>query len=706
MGAMFRSLLVTVCIVATFNPTTRAKAPADPPSTVRADRMLAAYFAKETRTLQQACLADIKSWDDWTARRETYRQQLREMLGLDPLPEHTPLNAVVTGKLDHDEFTVEKLHFQSRPHLYVTANLYLPKQRTDKLPAILYVCGHSKAVKDGVSFGNKTKYQHHGAWFARNGYVCLVIDTLQLGEIEGVHHGTYRENMWWWNACGYTPAGVEAWNAIRALDYLESRPEVDKNRIGVTGRSGGGAHSWYLAALDDRIKCLVPVAGITTLKNHVVDGCVEGHCDCMYIVNTYRWDYPQLAALSAPRPLLISNSDQDRIFPLDGVLEVHDKVRRLYSLAGQRDRLGLHITVGPHKDTQVLQLHAFQWFNHYLCGIDRPIEDVATPYFEPEQLRVFDKLPTDEINTRIHENFTELAPAANLPSSRDEWRRQRSAWLDALQRKCFAGWPAESNSPDPTSPASAPSPVIEAASKNIRFIAYDVETQHDVVTRLFLMLPESRAELRSITIRPVDESGWSNFLAMARVEFKSQLSDESLPAADEIAFDKLRKQVAAGDGIAFIAPRGIGPTAWDRNPTERIHIKRRFMLLGQTLDSMRVWDVRRAIQTVRMINDFADIPIQIEAKGEMAGIALYAALFEPAVKSVDLHRLATSHRRGPDFLNVLRVLDMPQTVAMVAEQSKVRIHSRDKNAWDFPLTVAKRMDFESQLNVVDVPPEK
>src|SRR5215208_2655555 len=125
--------------------------------TSRGDRMLADYFRSETQKLANASLADVKTWRDWTRRRETYRQQLREMLGLDPLPERTPLHAVVTGTLERDDFTVEKLYFQSRPHLYVTGNLYLPKKRKGQLPAILYVCGHSASKKDGVSFGNKTK---------------------------------------------------------------------------------------------------------------------------------------------------------------------------------------------------------------------------------------------------------------------------------------------------------------------------------------------------------------------------------------------------------------------------------------------------------------------------------------------------------------------------------------------------------------------
>ena len=97
-----------------------------------------------------------------------------------------------------------------------------------------------------------------------------------------------------------------------------------------------------------------------------MDGTVEGHCDCMFVVNTYRWDYPLVAALVAPRPLLIANSDSDTIFPLDGVSRLHSKVRRIYELHKASDKLGLLITPGPHKDTQDLQLPVFRWFNRHL----------------------------------------------------------------------------------------------------------------------------------------------------------------------------------------------------------------------------------------------------------------------------------------------------------------------------------------------------
>ncbi|MDD9866961.1 MAG: hypothetical protein OXS32_11470, partial [Verrucomicrobiales bacterium] len=137
------------------------------------DRMFARYFENETKRLAKADLAEIRTLGDWNEKKNEYRRQLHEMLGLDPLPERTPLQVKITGTVEHDEFEVRKLHYQSSPGLYVTGNLYVPKKLTAPAPAILYVCGHGRVQIDGVNYGNKTHYQHHGAWFARNGYVCL-----------------------------------------------------------------------------------------------------------------------------------------------------------------------------------------------------------------------------------------------------------------------------------------------------------------------------------------------------------------------------------------------------------------------------------------------------------------------------------------------------------------------------------------------------
>jgi dienelactone hydrolase len=675
---------------------------AEAADTSRGDEMLAAYFRAETQKVAAASLPSIKTFSDWTHRRDEYRRQLREMLGMEPMPERTLLNAVVTGKLERDDFTVEKVHFQSRPHLYVTGNLYLPKKSAGRAPAILYVCGHSNVKKDGVSYGSKVAYQHYGAWFARNGYVCLVIDTLQLGEIEGVHHGTYREGLWWWNSRGYTPAGVETWNSIRAIDYLASRPEVDADRIGMTGRSGGGAYTWYVTALDDRVKVAVPAAGITTLKNHVVDGCVARHCDCMYFVSTYRWDFARLAALSAPKPLLVLNTESDPLFPLDGVTEIYQHVRRLYELDGRSADIALKHAVGAHEDSRKFQLYTIQWFDKYLMGKTRSVENEAKDFLEPEELKVFQRLPADEINTRIHEEFVPAAVPPVMPESQSDWAKQRDEWMEDLREKCFAGWPVQSEAE--STKAKAAQLVFDANAGDVRFRAYDFDSQENVRLRLFVVTPSNvpATDLAGITLRSKTAGGWKKFLSSMRVDFANELQGESLAEPDAESYALLREALAAKRGVAFVAPRGTGPTALSGDTKQQTQVRRRFMLLGQTLDGMRVWDVRRAIQTLRSINGFDSLPLSLAGDMEMSGIVMYAALFEPNVDEVSVSDLPASHRVGPDLLNVLQYLDMPQTVAMVAERADVRIKQNDEDGWEYPLAVSKNLGWTRRIEITRV----
>ncbi len=667
--------------------------------TSKADKQLAEYFHDQTMLLSEKCLKNIKSLDDWKNKRLKYRKQLFEMLSLDPLPEKTDLKPVITGKVEHEEFTVENIHFQSMPGLYVTANLYIPKNHEKPAPAILYVCGHGPTKKNNISYGNKVSYQRHAGWFARHGYVCLIIDTLQMGEIEGIHHGTYRYDMWWWNSRGYSSAGAEAWNCIRSLDYLQSREEVDKDRIGVTGRSGGGAYSWWIAALDERIKAAVPVAGITDLQNHVVDGCVEGHCDCMYIVNTYRWDYPRVAALVAPRPLLISNSDKDTIFPLDGVVRVHEKVRKIYRLYGADDKLGLHITEGPHKDTQELRIHAFVWFNRFLKGENPLINKPAVSFFEPEQLKVFDELPTDEINTKIQDSFVPTAAKPRVPKSAEKWAKQRKAWMRNLHNKSFRGWPGQAQ----VGPLDIKR-VFSVKREGIHFRAFDFTSQPNVRLRLYLTSSAKLNEPEAVMLNVLDQQGWSKWLAGMRVGFVNELSDLKLPEPDKNAFRDIQEMLEnLNHAVAYMAPRGIGPDAWNNNERKQVQIRRRFMMLGQTVDGMRVWDVRRGIQALRTFASFKDVPVTLTGKGKMAGIALYASLFEPEITRLYLSHLPETHRDGPTFLNVMRYLDIPQAVAIAAERSQVRLSQVRDLGWQFPQDVAERLgwpDDKFQIHIV------
>jgi dienelactone hydrolase len=704
--AMKQSSLWTILLPGALTFTAAAAGPL--PAPLPGDQMLADYLRVETTRLADRCLADVRSLDDWQSHRAQYRQQLFEMLGLWPLPDKTDLKPVITGTVDRDQFTVEKIHFQSLPGLYVTANLYLPKETPKPAPAILYLCGHARVVTNGTSYGNKTAYQHHGAWFASQGYVCMIVDTIELGEIQGIHHGTYRENMWWWNARGYTPAGVEAWNSMRALDYLETRPEVDKTRFGVTGRSGGGASSWWLAALDDRIKAACPVAGITDLRNHVVDGTVEGHCDCMFIVNTYRWDYPLLAALVAPRPLLIANSDKDSIFPLEGVERLHWKVRKIYDLYKAADKLGLLITEGPHKDTQDLQLPVFRWFNRHLKGEDPLIEMAANKFAAPDQLNVFDHLPADERTSKIHETFVPQAQTPRIPQDASAWRQLREGWMTALKEKIFRGWPD-----DP--PAIELRPAFSVERRGIQFRAYDFNCQPAVSLRLYVAQRAGLTHPERVAFNILDEEGWSKWLALMRVEFSEDLRRESSVSAsiheagaalDETGFANFQQLLRTNPVVqAYLAPRGIGLTAWDSSPKKRIQIRRRFMLLGQTLDSMRVWDIRRGMLALRNVDGIEKLPLGLQGKRQMAVNALYASLFEQNIARLDLWELPKSHQDGPDYLNVLRFLDIPEALAMALNDSTVHLYQADSAGWNFPAGIVSKLGWDKRKLTLEPQPE-
>ncbi|WP_146450699.1 alpha/beta hydrolase family protein [Bythopirellula polymerisocia] len=634
-----RTFLISLALILTLNARSEAQYVTPPKSP--GDKLLADYFRNQVSELTVKTFAEIDTLEEWTSHRPEYRRQLLEMLGLDPMPTKTLLDPVVMGTVESEGVLVERLHFQSMPGLYVTANLYRPAQQQGPLPAILYVCGHTKAKIDGVSLGNKTRYQHHGLWFARNGYVCLVIDTIQLGEIEGIHHGTYRKGMWWWNNRGYTPAGVEAWNCIRSLDYLQSRDEVDGDRIGVTGRSGGGAYTCWIAAIDDRVKVAVPVAGITSMKNHIVDGCVEGHCDCMYMVNTYRWDFSMVAALIAPRPLLIANSDKDRIFPLDGVVDVYSKAQRIYSLYGAKEKLGLYITEGPHKDTQEIRIGAFRWLNRFLKGDESLIEMAAKPAFDLPQLKVFETLPKDEMVTTIQESFISNVGQGDVKT---DSQADVENLINELKQRTFGGWPQH------PAPLNTKVTATKGPNTDARMIEY---TSQDPYRLSMYYLKGSSGDHAQVNVIVLDEAAWRRYSAMFVGFFPKQFQDTE---PDQSRTEQGNTIPEAS--TVFIVPRGVGPTAWTGQKRERIHIRRRFMLLGQTQAAMQIYDVRRGLESLRQLPEFQGERINLVANGEAAVWAVYASLFVDGIASLEVTDVPIMNRDAPDLLNVSRVAEL------------------------------------------------
>lgn len=668
-------------------------------------RMLDQYFERKVSQIERdRSLAPITSASAWQDTQAADRRQLAAMLGLDPLPARSDLKPVITGTVDAGDVSVERIHFQSLPGLYVTANFYKPKDPIPSpLPTILYVCGHGRMKEGSISYGNKTAYHHHGLWFARNGYTCLIIDTLQLGEIEGEHHGTHNLGKWWWISRGYTSAGVEAWNCIRALDYLETRPEVDPKRFGVTGRSGGGAYSWWIAALDERIACAAPTAGITDLRNHVIDGCVEGHCDCMYQLNTARWDYDRIAALVAPRPLLICNTDKDPIFPLDGVVRLYQSTRRLYSLLKAEANIGLHIAEGPHKDTQPLNTGAFHWFNRHLKKADLMHTTAlpATKELNPADLRVFSQnLPTDEINTTADQHFVPAAPTPTPPTDSAAWTTQRDQWLQNLKDQVFAAWPTDLPAPEVTK-------VSSMERDGVRMTTFDFESDKPFRLRLFIA---HRAGLRLedlqlIALNVLDASGWDDFCNTYHSRFGKLVEVFPSVTPDDSAFTQEQKMFAANPwAMAYLCPRGIGPTAWEGSPKAQTQRLRRFALIGETLPSTQVWDIRRGLQAIRQISGLESTSLWLTSHRDQAANCLLASLFEDSIHRLDLHHLPTTLQgHSLHYFNILKFLDLPQAAALAAERTRLILYTDDPSPWSYPQATLKTLQLEKNLQLRDIP---
>jgi hypothetical protein len=282
----------------------------------------------------------------------------------------------------------------------------------------------------------------------------------------------------------------------------------------------------------------------------------------------------------------------------------------------------------------------------------------AKKMFEPEQLRVFkDGLPSNQLNSKIHETFVLMAPVPVVPESKEAWAKMRDGWMEALRTRCFRGWPQDGG-----------------GSLNMDRVGQDYAFTSQLNVRLDLLT------LPLVGGRDIDN-------VVLQVGSK---------------WDRLTQPGM----YALVSPRGTGKQAWGGDEKKLTQIRRRFMLLGQTVEAMQVWDVRRAIQAVRTVDGWKTFPIRLEARGEMAAVALYASLFEPPVAELRLYDLPRSHMpQGPHFLNVLRFLDVPEALAMAAERCPVQLFQEKEAGWEFAQTTARKLGWpKNQIQVWAVPP--
>ncbi|MDA1068229.1 MAG: prolyl oligopeptidase family serine peptidase [Verrucomicrobia bacterium] len=597
------------------------------------DTMIHAYLSQQASELHGNFLSGIQSKQDWLDQKPRFKEEYLYMLGLSPMPEKTDLKATVTGTLEGEGYTVEKLHYQSSPGLYVTANLYRPAkvEPGEKLPAILYVCGHAQRGRNG----NKAAYQSHGIWFARHGYVCLMVDTVQRGEISGVHHGTYSHNRWWWLSRGYTPAGVECWNGIRGIDYLISRPDVDAERIGVTGISGGGAVTFWVAAADERVKVAIPVSGMADLPSYLGDHIIDEHCDCMFMNNTYQWPWTRIAALIAPRPLMFVNSDNDAIFPMNANERVSNRLETFYSLFGAGDQVETLVSIGGHAYREDIRKATFRFMNIHLKNDPSPITDSEVDIvtgnrdhevhpIAPELLRVFptnEDIPKDEISSTIDEHFVPLAKFEGpKPRYYDRWKEDLISKLRAVSFRSFLE----------QIPVAR---LLETNSKG----AMKLETESGIFVGLKVI--HSTENPKQIVL-----------------QVNLDASQNSI----------IQKQSPPNSTVYQLNPRGTGDTKWTiRNPPN--YVARSHLLIGRTVGDGRIWDI---MATARYLKQLHGEKIPIFVSGEKAGavLAAYASLLEPEIGGAILVEPILSHmdENCPALLNVLRVCDVPDVLGALA----------------------------------------
>lgn len=588
-----------------------------------------ATVSQEGREISSASLAQPLSQDEWKGTLAERREKWLEMLGLSPLPERAPLQATVTGTLERGDYVVEKIHFQSLPGAHVAGNLYRPAKVTGRLPAVLYLCGHSKGKVNAP-------YQANPRWFGQHGYVALVLDPVQLGECQGLHHGTYREDRWDWPSRGYTPAGTEVWNAMRALDYLQGRPDVDGEKMGVTGLSGGGAMSWFLGAADERLKVVVPVCQSGSIERMAVDRATDGHCDCAFWINYHRWCWSDIGALIAPRAFMIASGSEDVLWRPAGYRDVAHRIRHQYATLGVPRQFELIEDLSPHGYTPKLRQAIFTFFNTHLKGDPTPVQDDVTDFVEPEEnLLVFGgNLPKDDTMMQMDARLVKTAEVS-MPDSETQWQSHQKEVLARLRQTTFRNLPAD------------PAP-------RLRDKLADGGTRDGDVygTRVF---DTSDGLTLAVKTRHVQTAP----TPAPTVVFAIQPDARSTFTGGGASRPGLAPEFAsAGVEVRNTGATSVGPGyLWT--------LRRVYPLLGHTLPERQVADLLAGAALIRQ--EPATGPLALYGKGVTAPLAIYAALLDPKISEVILDAPPESHTKADtgEFLGILRVGDLPQNLALL-----------------------------------------
>jgi len=623
-------------------------------------------LAREHFWRRKLLLAGYSTRQEWKARQRWVREQLAELFGGLP-EERAPLNPRITGVIEKRGYRIEKVIFESLPEFYVTANLYVPSEAVFPAPGVLCPVGHwkeSKAVE---------QMQRLCAGLALQGYVALTYDPpgqgersqyldpdgsipIPLGTAQHFHAGHQCYLI------GTNIARYFVWDGIRALDYLCSRPEVDPQRIGCTGASGGGTQTAYLTALDPRIKASVPAVFITSRERWLERDQAADDEQCPVDAILEGIEHADLLLPCLPGAVLINAATRD-FFPLVGARETYLELLRVYQLFGIPERVGISETDCAHDYSKPMREATYAWFNRWLKH-DRPgqahppHEHVEEPPIEIEPPEALNCTPTGQVlsslggrtifhlNRALAEEIIAGRPRPWHPhlGEREELARQQ----EELRRRITTTLRY-------TPPAGAP-PVCSLGH---------VPWNGLLVERL-LFESEPGVPIPGWFIRP-EQEGHALPATLA-------LSDEGKLAVLELAAELVRHGVA----VLAVDVRGRGETAADPpNDRDVVHAAD-CLMLGRWLFTMRLYDAACAFEALLARPDVDADRAGVAGLGVEAGLlALHLAALEPRVAAAAVHGGLTSfaslvlNERHAHSLTVfipaaLWDYDLPDAAALVA----------------------------------------
>ncbi len=545
------------------------------------------------------------------SQAQEYRQQVRAAIrrAFAPIPPKTPLNARVTGVIERPTHRIEKIIFESRPGCLVTANLYLPHELTKPAPCVLGACGHSEPGKAC------DLYQGFCQRLVRSGFVVLIYDPFSQGERDQYHGSPYRKQVGW-GTRAHNMMGKQlellgeffgmwrAWDGIRALDYLLSRPEVDPTHVGLTGNSGGGTMTTWLWAIEDRFTMAAPSCFITTFL-HNLENELPADCEqCPPGVIGAGLEMADFMIASAPKPVLLLGQSYD-FFDRRGLREAYQEVRHFYQLLGApEENVGLFI--GPHghgyyKENQQAMV---EFFARHAGLTPVPVDE--TEVLDEETL--FAAPQGQVINagaTPIHKMIATRArelKEQRPPLTPDQLREVLSRLLAI---------PAERGAPYYR--------VLRPLHREEQILArYAVETEGHIRAILW-----QRVDSQSRAF--VLETGPRATLYLPHLAAEKDLLNEPLAAMPFLfALDVrgLGASTPAEEYGGFFQPYGMD---------YMFHAY--YLMLGESYLGRRVYDVLR---TLDLLADLGAKEIHLYGRGQGSLLALFAALLHPAVTQVTL----------------------------------------------------------------------